>query len=252
MSLPSSAPIPSVFLGGTPSLVPGASSSPAPALAPVAPVAPVAGPRDPLAILREYRALAPWGLRDLSAVAGGILDASGVVPINAAARARPSERTIRFYVAQGLVSPPEGRGTAAIYTYRHLLQVLAIKLRQMEGATLEQITQELKALTGDTIERRVAASLGVGIPLPGQLQLVHEPGMARGKVGRAVQAWLAPPEAAGGAESVCRRILVGPGVELLVDEQHPAMRLGGGPAIAEAVRRALAEVVNERAPHMLR
>lgn len=247
MSLPSSAPIPSPFLGGAPSLVPsGASVAPAGAF-------PGAGPRDPLAILREYRALAPWGLRDLSAVAGGILDASGVVPINAAARARPSERTIRFYVAQGLVSPPEGRGTAAIYTYRHLLQVLAIKLRQMEGATLEQITQELKATTGDTIERRVASALGVGIPLPGQLQLVHEPGMARGKVGRAVQAWLAPPEAAGGTESVCRRIVVSPGVELLVDEQHPAMRLGGGgPAIAEAVRRALAEVVSERAPHMLR
>src|SRR5690348_17448992 len=98
--------------------------------------APPAAP-DPLATLREYRALAPWGLRDLAALAGGILDASGVVPVNAAARARPSERTIRFYVARGLVSPPDGRGTAAVYSYRHLLQVLAIKLRQMEGATLE-------------------------------------------------------------------------------------------------------------------
>ncbi|HLS48211.1 MAG TPA: MerR family transcriptional regulator, partial [Gemmatimonadales bacterium] len=93
-------------------------------------------PPDPLVTLREYRALAPWGLRDLTALAGAILDASGVVPINAASRAQPSERTIRFYVARGLVSPPEGRGTAAVYTYKHLLQVLAIKLRQMEGATL--------------------------------------------------------------------------------------------------------------------
>src|SRR5713101_2454370 len=95
---------------------------------------------DPLATLREYHALAPWGLRDLAALAAGILDASGVVPVNAAARARPSEGTIRFYVARGLVSPPDGRGTAAVYSYRHLLQVLAIKLRQMEGATLEAMT----------------------------------------------------------------------------------------------------------------
>ena len=61
----------------------------------------------------------------------------------AAARALPGERTIRFYVARGLVSPPEGRGTAATYGYRHLLQVLAIKLRQMEGATLDSLGKEL-------------------------------------------------------------------------------------------------------------
>src|SRR6185503_1481318 len=56
---------------------------------------PLTAPPDPLATLREYRSLAPWGLRDLAALAAGILDASGVVPVNAAARARPSERTIR-------------------------------------------------------------------------------------------------------------------------------------------------------------
>src|SRR5918994_1021133 len=76
----------------------------------------VAAPADPLATLREYRSLAPWGLRDLSALAAGLLDASGVVPVNAAARVRPSERTIRFYVTRGLVSPPDGRGTAAVYS----------------------------------------------------------------------------------------------------------------------------------------
>ena len=37
---------------------------------------------DPLATLREYRALAPWGLRDLTALAAGILDISGVVPVS--------------------------------------------------------------------------------------------------------------------------------------------------------------------------
>ena len=90
---------------------------------------------DPLSTVREYRGLAPWGLRDLTALAAGILDASGVVPVSAVARSRPTERTIRFYVARHLVNPPDGRGTAATYGYRHLLQVLAVKLRQMEGAT---------------------------------------------------------------------------------------------------------------------
>ena len=95
--------------------------------------------------------------------------------MNAAARARPSERTIRFYVARGLVSPPDGRGTAAVYSYRHLLQVLAIKLRQMEGATLESMLKEFAGLTGDLIERRAATALGPGLP-PGSPPMLRTPG----------------------------------------------------------------------------
>jgi hypothetical protein len=206
--------------------------------------APSHAPADPLATLREYRALAPWGLRDLAALAGGILDASGVVPVNAAARARPSERTIRFYVARGLVSPPDGRGTAAVYSYRHLLQVLAIKLRQMEGATLESMLKEFAGLTGDLIERRAATALGPGLPPPDHLPLLRTPGTGRGRVGRAVMAWLAPVEGLTAASSSCRRIAVAPGVEVLIDEQHPALRLNGDTAvIAEALRQALASVV---------
>jgi hypothetical protein len=201
-------------------------------------------PAEPLTTLREYRALAPWGLRDLAALAGGILDASGVVPVNAAARARPSERTIRFYVARGLVSPPDGRGTAAVYSYRHLLQVLAIKLRQMEGATLESMLKEFAGLTGDLIERRAATALGPGLPPPDHLPLLRTPGTGRGRVGRAVMAWLAPVEGLTAASSRCRRIAVAPGVEVLIDEQHPALRLNGDTAvIAEALRQALASVV---------
>jgi len=213
----------------------------------------VAPTTDPLVTLREYRALAPWGLRDLAALAGGILDASGVVPLNAAARTRPSERGIRFYVARRLVNPPDGRGTAAVYSYRHLLQVLAIKLRQMEGATLENLVAEFRDLTGDIVERRVAAALGPSLPRPEQLSLVQEPGTGRGRVGRAVLAWLTPVEtavadSASGRGALCRRIAVSPGVELLMDDQHPALRLAGREgdtaAIAEAVRQALAGLLS--------
>jgi hypothetical protein len=203
----------------------------------------VAAPADPLATLREYRTIAPWGLRDLAALSAGILDASGVIPVNAAARARPSERTIRFYVARGLVSPPDGRGTAAVYSYRHLLQVLAIKLRQMEGATLEAMTREFAGVTGDLIERRVATALGPALPRPERLPLLQTPGTGRGRVGRAVLGWLTPVEGAP-PSSVCRRIQVAPGVEVLLDEQHPAIRLNGDTtAIAEAFRQALATLL---------
>jgi hypothetical protein len=199
---------------------------------------------DALGTLRAYRPLAPWGLRDLTALAAAILDASGVVPVNASARARPSERTIRFYVARGLVSPPEGRGTAAVYSYRHLLQVLAIKLRQMEGATLETIIGEFAGQTGDAIERRVAGTLGAALPAPDRLPLAQLPALPRGRVGRAVQALVQAQSgrAPAGRPSLCFRIPVGEGVELLLDERHPAARSSTEAGrLADRVRGALGE-----------
>src|SRR6266705_1946938 len=174
--------------------------------------------QEPLHILREYRNLAPWNLRDLAALVGAVLDASAVTPINAAARAQPSERTIRFYVTKGLVSPPEGRGTAATYSYRHFLQLLWIKLRQMEGGTLAAITKEKQDHTGDVLERRAAQVLGPSLTRDAERD----------------------PQAA----SNWRRIPVSRGVELHVDAAHPLVRVGPDEAtVAEAVRQLLAKLL---------
>jgi hypothetical protein len=195
---------------------------------------------DALATLRQYAALAPWSLRDLSALAGAILETSAVYPVNAAASARPSERTIRFYVTRKLVSPPEGRGTAATYGYRHLLQVLAIKLQQMEGATLDHLVKELAGLPGDVVERRVASALGSRLPPPDQLPLAVPEGAPRGKVGRALAAWTQGSESPRrGRGQLCRRVPLGPGAELLLDERHPLYDALEDDAIAEALRRAI-------------
>ena len=206
--------------------------------------APLPPSGDALATLRQYAALAPWSLRDLSALAGAILEASSVYPVNAAASARPSERTIRFYVTRTLVSPPEGRGTAATYGYRHLLQVLAIKLQQMEGATLDTLVRELGGLAGDVVERRVSSALGSRLPAPDQLALTVPEGEPRGKVGRALQAWAAAEgtvPARRGRGQMVRRVALGPGAELLVDERHPLFATLEDEAIVEVLRRALDE-----------
>ena len=52
----------------------------------------------------------------------------------------PSDRTIRFYTANGLVDKPAAReGTHALYGYRHLLQVLAVKYLQSHYYPLVKI-----------------------------------------------------------------------------------------------------------------
>src|SRR3954465_748549 len=113
----------------------------------------------PLGLLRAHARHAPWNARGLAAHVTALVDATGMRPTNASARVAPSARSIRFYVANGLPDRPEGTGASATYNYRHFLQLLAIKIRQREGSTLEAIKSELHELTGDSLERRVATSL---------------------------------------------------------------------------------------------
>src|ERR687893_3299318 len=98
----------------------------------------------PVALLRAHSRYAPWNARGLAAHVTGLVDAAGIRPTNASARAAPTARAIRFYVASGLLDRPEGTGTSATYNYRHLLQLLAIKIRQREGQTLDTIKREMR------------------------------------------------------------------------------------------------------------
>src|SRR3954467_5524949 len=109
----------------------------------------------PISILRAHARHAPWNARGLAAPVTALVGAAGMRPTNPSARVAPSARSIRFYVANGLLDRPEGTGTAATYNYRHLLQLLVIKIRQREGATLEGIKSEMREVTGDALERRV-------------------------------------------------------------------------------------------------
>ena len=199
---------------------------------------------DALLHLRAYRKLAPFGLRDLATISAAILEASEVRPINSAANTRPTERTIRFYVSQRLVARPDGRGTAAVYSYRHLLQVLTIKLRQMEGATLMVISKELDETTGDILERRVAAAFGARLPAPDQLTIRRREQPSLGRAGRAFRS-TQNPDAETNAPTIWRRIRIADEVELHVDEAGELARLDQDDEIADAVRVAISRVVTQ-------
>ena len=137
-------------------------------------------------------------------------------PTNASARAMPSARAVRFYVANGLLDRPEGAGTAATYGYRHLLQLLAIKIRQREGQTLDAIRQEMREVTGDALERRVAQSLAPALSL--QMDSI------------------APRE---GGVSTWRRLSIADGVEVHVRDDSPAARDDVLVTLRDALRNAL-------------
>lgn len=172
----------------------------------------------PVTLLRAHARHAPWNARGLAAHATALVDAAGMRPTNASARAAPSPRAIRFYVASGLLDHPQGAGTAATYGYRHLLQLLAIKIRQREGATLEIIKQEMRDVTGDALERRVAGSIA--------------PALSVGADTTARTDDADPPAA-------WHRVMVGDGIELHVRGDSPAADPDALVAMREAVRAAL-------------
>jgi DNA-binding transcriptional MerR regulator len=146
-----------------------------------------------------------------------LVDAAGIKPTNTSARAVLTARGVRFYVAGGLVDHPEGTGTAATYNYRHLLQLMAIKIRQREGFTLDIIRKELRDLTGDSLERKVATSLA--------------PALGAG----AYQAVAEHDE----LPAVWRRVQVADGIELHVRDDGPGAREDTVIAMRESIRAAL-------------
>ena len=112
---------------------------------------------------------------------------------------------------------PDGSGTAATYSYRHLLQLLAIKIRQREGQSLEAIKQEFAGVTGDALERRIATSLAPALGAGTAEIVAHDDDPAR--------TW--------------RRIDVTEGVEIHVRSDVSASRENAVVAMREAVRAAL-------------
>ena len=171
----------------------------------------------PVALLRAHARHAPWNARGLAAHVTALVDAAGMRPTNASARAAPSARAVRFYVSNGLLDRPEGTGTAAIYNYRHLLQLLAIKIRQREGQTLEVIKREMRETTGDLLERRIAQSLAPALGARADVVVAQDDQ-------RAI-AW--------------RRVLVADGIEIHVRDDSPASSEDAVVAMREAVRAAL-------------
>jgi hypothetical protein len=120
-------------------------------------------------------------------------------------------------VSAGLIDRPEGTGTAATYHYRHLLQLLAVKIRQREGQSLDAIKAEMKGMTGDMLEKRLANALEKVLAAKADIAVTRDDDP--------IAAW--------------RRIPVADGIELHVREGTAASRDDTIIAMREAVRAAL-------------
>src|SRR5215216_7985385 len=70
----------------------------------------------------------------------------------------PDERTIRYYMAEGLIQTPEEKqGTASVFGYLNLLQLLTVKKLQAEHLPIRKIRE----LVAGRNEQELETMLGV-------------------------------------------------------------------------------------------
>ena len=71
----------------------------------------------------------------------------------------PDKRTVRYYVQEGLIDRPTRQGRQAMFFYRHLLQVLAVKKLQTDYFSLKKIAQITRRLDNRELENLLMAEL---------------------------------------------------------------------------------------------
>jgi DNA-binding transcriptional MerR regulator len=98
------------------------------------------------------------GVAELASRAAGILAQIGTTQDRGTVSVMPDERTLRYYLAEGLISPAtEKQGTASVFAYTHLLQLLVVKKLQSEHLPIRKI----KELVHGRSERELERLLGL-------------------------------------------------------------------------------------------
>jgi DNA-binding transcriptional MerR regulator len=87
--------------------------------------------------VERYRRLAPFTLEELVNAANAVLGSHGLAPV--------SPRTVRYYISEGLIPPPEGARKIARYGYASFLALLAARSMQALGWDLRRIESNLSS-----------------------------------------------------------------------------------------------------------
>lgn len=176
------------------------------------------------------------GLPEFARVGGRILAELQLEQQRGTVTSVPDERTIRYYLAEGLIQTPEEKqGTASVFSYVHLLQLLTVKKLQAEHLPIRKIRelvagkseQELETLLG------VRGTSGKKTEAKRYLESLLAPAPA--------QMAAPPPQHLDASSASWQRVEIEPGLELHVRSDYSP------PATTGKTRSLL-----ERAIHRLR
>jgi DNA-binding transcriptional MerR regulator len=171
----------------------------------------------PVKLFHKYRGLSDFTLGSLLAAARNILPDLVGRQTRYKVTEMPSERTIRYYLSHRLLDRPLGRkGTASIFGYRHLLQVLAIKYMQSQYLPLKKIESVMRGLSNRELEQLLPE---------GQADTLTRKPPSSGMI--PLQGTFHPPARTLPGERRWRHFTVAPGVELNLREEFAPPRNRG-------------------------
>lgn len=99
------------------------------------------------------------GVPEFAEAAARQLAELGLVQERGSVTAVPDERTIRYYLSEGLIpATDEKQGTASVFSYPHLLQLLVVKKLQAQHLPIRKIRE----LVAGRNERQLERLLGLG------------------------------------------------------------------------------------------
>jgi DNA-binding transcriptional MerR regulator len=106
-------------------------------------------------------AIVRWTIEELRAAVASALASGYGGPPNGRVREVPDQRTIRYYTTLGLIDrAAEMRGRTALYSTRHLLQLVAIKKLQALGQSLAEVQEALLGQPTGALARLAGIDLG--------------------------------------------------------------------------------------------
>jgi len=194
------------------------------------------------------------GLPEFVRVAEGILAEIGIEQQRGTVSLVPDERTIRYYLSEGIIQPTdEKQGTASVFGYLHLLQLVTIKKLQAEHLPIRKIReivagkneQQLESLLGLTstigsknnpneakryLESLLAPSMSLTGPPPTRLASVKQPYSAPS----------APQAPESEQTASWQRVEIEPGLELHIRSDYaPPTTSARSKSLVERIRSAI-------------
>ena len=172
------------------------------------------------------------GVAGLAVEAAKILSESGLAQERGTVTEVPDERTVRYYLTEGLLSPAEEKqGTASVFGYRHLLQLLVVKKLQAEHLPIRKIRDLVEGRTERELERLLGAEGGAASKKNEALSYLEQlltkstaPQRAQPPPARSVSPPTAPApqslSASAGSAGTWSRVELEPGLELHVHDQY--------------------------------
>ena len=198
------------------------------------------------------------GLPEFTAVAERVMAGLNLEQSRGTVTSVPDERTIRYYLAEGLIQPSDQRqGTASVFGYVHLLQLVAVKKLQAEHLPIRKIRELVTGKGEEELESLIgignySSKRGADNDAKRYLESLLAPSMSQTSVSRPRRmttsvAASQPPTSDPEQTIVWQRLEIEPGLEVHIRSDYaPPTTSARARSLADRIRGVISRYWNEK------